>query len=276
MSRILKINLLFVFALATAVTFAQNKTEMPQMEKPSLTITSDYEPFLLYIDDVQQNQEPVMSIKVEGVPEGQHKLRVEINNEARNVTGRTIEIQQKNNNYRVDKQRNMYGMSLGKKEPTPDTVVSFVMPIQNVTPRSHKHHDRAEKSYSRSDHFRPDNPQLQHHRKREKSMKDEEFSIALDNISSKTSEADKLTAAKQIANNNRLRVSQIKHICRLFEYENTKLDFVKNAYTHCTEQDKYYQLNDVFQLENSKTELEQFVQQQQEKEKEIDTNVTKE
>jgi hypothetical protein len=275
MNRILKINLLFIIVLASAITYAQNKTEMPQIEKPSLTITSDHEPFLLYIDDVQQNQESVMSIKVEGVPEGQHKLRVEINNEFRNVTGRTVEIKQTNNSYRVDKQRNMYGISSEKKEQKPEKVVPFAMPIQDNEHRPHKHHDGVERFNSRPDYHRPDKSQHQPHRKKDNSMEDENFGVVLENISSKTFEADKLAAAKQIVANNILNINQIKYICRLLEFEDSKLDFAKSAYSHCTEKDKYYQLNDVFQFENSKSELEQFVQQQQEKEKETDTNVPK-
>lgn len=278
MYKILKISLLAMFVVSFAVAFAQDDQGMPPMEKPSVTVASDHQPFWLFIDDVRQNQESVKSIKVEGVPDGQHKLYVEIHNESHNIVGRIVVIQQENNNYWVNEQRNMYGISLGKKVQNPEAVVPFAMPVPKSDPRSYKHHDGSDRPHARPDNHIHGKPQRPPRQKRIKAMDDEDFVVALENISSRKFEADKLETAKQIAANNMLRVGQIKHICQLFEYESSKLDFAKSAYNRCTEQDKYYQINDVFQFENSKTELEQYVQQQiqqqeREKEKEMDHNV---
>lgn len=273
MHKILKISLLAMFVMSFAIAFAQDDQGMPPMEKASVTVASDQQPFWLYIDDARQNQEPVKSIRVEGVPEGKHKLRVEIDNENRNVVGQMVEIQQSNNSYWVDKQHNMYGISLGRSVQNPEAIVPFVFPEQRDSytsrprPRHEEHRpSHTDKGYRPDGPFYPDRPDLSHrssYSQRNNPMEAEKFYRAFENISRKTFEADKLSAAKQLIARNMMNIEQIKQICRLFEYESSKLDFAKSAYNHCTEKDSYYQINEVFQFENSKTELEQYVQQQQ-------------
>jgi len=86
-----------------------------------------------------------------------------------------------------------------------------------------------------------------------------DFNRAKSVIQNETFEDSKLSTAKQIASNNYLCVSQIVQICRLFTYEQTKLEFAKFSYRSCVDPNNYYQLNEVFTYSSSKDELRRFI-----------------
>jgi len=86
-----------------------------------------------------------------------------------------------------------------------------------------------------------------------------DFSRAISVIQNESFENSKFDIAKQMTSNNRLCVSQIIQICRLFNFENTKLDFAKFAYRFCLDQNNYYQVNEVFTYSSSKDELRQYI-----------------
>ena len=90
-------------------------------------------------------------------------------------------------------------------------------------------------------------------------MNPNDFNSAIAVIQRETFEDSKLGIAKQITSNNRLCVAQIMQICRLFSYENTKLDYAKYAYSYCFDRNNYFQLNDVFTYSSSKDELRKFI-----------------
>ena len=92
-------------------------------------------------------------------------------------------------------------------------------------------------------------------------MSDDRFTNARNSISSKDFEDSKLTIALQVIKSNCLYVSQIKQIMMLFEFEDTKLEFAKEAYNYTYDINNYYELNDVFDFESSTEELNQYINQ---------------
>lgn len=94
-------------------------------------------------------------------------------------------------------------------------------------------------------------------------MNEHDFNAALATIRNESFENTKLSTAQQVIANNLLCINQIAQICQLFDFENTKLDFAKRAYHRCAEKEQYYLLHSVFQFDNSKKELDRYVQQQQ-------------
>jgi len=203
-----------------------------QSGRPHLTtmsVASDHQSFWLFINDMLQNEQPVSSIRVEGIPDGQHYLRVEIDNPEHTTIGQFITLDRGINSYWIDHQRNLYGISIGQAVWRPNAVTHYT-PYPNVA-------------------LSP-------------SMTDADFSRALDIIRNENFETGKLNSAKHILANNLLTVRQIEEICNLFSYENTKLDFAESAYSHCTEKESYYLLFDVFQYDSSKEELRNFISQE--------------
>jgi hypothetical protein len=58
---------------------------------------------------------------------------------------------------------------------------------------------------------------------------------------------------------NCLTSAQIKEVCELFGFEETKLTFAKHAYDYCTDKGNYYVVNDVFGFSSSSEELEKYI-----------------
>jgi Domain of unknown function (DUF4476) len=85
------------------------------------------------------------------------------------------------------------------------------------------------------------------------------FSSAVTTIKKQSFEDGKLTTARQIANTNCLNTNQIIEICKLFSYEQSKLDFAKFAYHHCVDDQNYFKVNNVFQFSSSTDELNEFI-----------------
>lgn len=71
---------------------------------------------------------------------------------------------------------------------------------------------------------------------------------------------DKMKVAKQITRNNCLSVNQIVEICKLFSFEDNKLEYAKFAYDFTFEKNKYYLINDVFSFSSSRDELNSFLE----------------
>lgn len=228
----------------------------------SMTVSSDHQAIWLFVDDVLQNEQPVMSIKVEAIPEGEHYLRVEIDNKDHNTIGQIVRLQRSNNSYWVDNQRNMYGISLGRGIPRPEAVVFFTSMQQN-SPVNHGYRPSQYNNYPPQQPYPAPEPAQTAPTPANAAMQTADFEQALALIKSESFETAKLNISKQVLANNLLTVNQIEQICRVFSFENTKLDFAKSAYNHCVEKEKYYLLNSVFDYESSKQALNDYVKEQQ-------------
>lgn len=90
-------------------------------------------------------------------------------------------------------------------------------------------------------------------------MSSRDFDAARNSIRSQSFEDTKLSTAKNITDSNCLSAQQVKDICQLFSFEESKLDFAKFAYTRCTERNRYFIVNDVFSFSSSTEELNRFI-----------------
>ena len=88
---------------------------------------------------------------------------------------------------------------------------------------------------------------------------DADFEDAKRTIEKADFEQTKLTIAKQIVASELMTARQLAEIARLFDFENTKLEFLKYAYPYCYDQNKYYIVNDVFTFSSSVDELNEFI-----------------
>ena len=91
-------------------------------------------------------------------------------------------------------------------------------------------------------------------------MSPSNFSAALATLKNQSFEDAKLSTAKQIAGSNCLSAAQISDICKLFNFEDSKLDFAKFAYVRCTEPGNYFIVNNVFNFSGSVDDLNEFIQ----------------
>ncbi len=91
-------------------------------------------------------------------------------------------------------------------------------------------------------------------------MSPSNFSAALATLKNQSFEDSKLSTAKQIAGSNCLSAAQISDICKLFNFEDSKLDFAKFAYGRCTEPGNYFIVNNVFNFSGSVDDLNEYIQ----------------
>lgn len=90
-------------------------------------------------------------------------------------------------------------------------------------------------------------------------MGNDAFQKAKESIQAKNFSSAQLTVAKQVIDANCLIVSQIKEIMKIFDFEDSRLEFAKYAYRKTYDLDNYYQVNDAFEFEGSVSRLDEFI-----------------
>jgi hypothetical protein len=73
-------------------------------------------------------------------------------------------------------------------------------------------------------------------------------------------EDTKLSTARTIMSNNCLSTDQVIQLCRLFEFEDSKLEFAKYAFARTYDRGNYFRVNTVFEFDASREELNAFIQ----------------
>jgi hypothetical protein len=86
------------------------------------------------------------------------------------------------------------------------------------------------------------------------------FTAAKSSIQDADFEATKMSTAKTIVGANCITTDQLIEICNLFDFENSKLEFAKFAYTKTYDKGNYFKVNKVFDFDASKQELNKFIQ----------------
>lgn len=93
-------------------------------------------------------------------------------------------------------------------------------------------------------------------------MAQADFESAKNSIASKDWDETRLTIAKQIVGSNCLLSGQVTELVRLFEWEESKLDFAKFAYGRTYDLGNYFKVNNAFEWEASTTELNNYINSQ--------------
>jgi hypothetical protein len=90
-----------------------------------------------------------------------------------------------------------------------------------------------------------------------------DFLQILEAVKKETFNNTRLNIAKTIISSKKcFSAAQIKELTAAIDYESSKLDFSKFAYSFCTDKENYFIINDVFNYTSSKTELNNFIQSQ--------------
>lgn len=91
------------------------------------------------------------------------------------------------------------------------------------------------------------------------SMNTQDFREALQTIKNTSFDDTKVTTAKEIISSNCLYADQVAQICKLFSFENNKLEFAKFAFDHTIDRNNYFKVNNVFSFDGSKQELSEYI-----------------
>lgn len=90
-------------------------------------------------------------------------------------------------------------------------------------------------------------------------MNPQDYDYAYKMIADESFDSSRLELAKMVVSTNPMTANQIMGICKLFSFESNKLDFAKCAYRHCTDKNRYFLINEVFNFESSKRELRDYI-----------------
>ena len=85
------------------------------------------------------------------------------------------------------------------------------------------------------------------------------FKSAKETVEKASFEDTKLSTAKSILGSNCVSAEQVMQICKLFSFEASKLEFAKFAYSKTTDKGNYFKVNNIFDFDASKTELNNYI-----------------
>ena len=208
----------------------------------SLTIVApNHQTFWLFVDDVLQNETAVHSIRINNLWPDEFYIRVEMDNGNQDCIGRFVDLRHPQG-FSIVQRGNLLGLEPTHGNIRPELTMDLLTgaPLPPPSPQ-----------------FEIVQPPIPVHIQIGMNPRDFEEAKAL--LSKETFDDTRLTAAKQIVANNPMTVNQIAQICRLFTYENNKLELAKFAYSYCIEKNKYYMLNEVFTFDSSKQELLEYI-----------------
>ncbi len=78
-------------------------------------------------------------------------------------------------------------------------------------------------------------------------------------IADKWFDSSKSEVAQMAMRNNYFTTQQVAGIMNLFDFESTKLEFAKMAYSHVVDQQNYWMVNDAFSFSSSISSLQEFI-----------------
>lgn len=92
-------------------------------------------------------------------------------------------------------------------------------------------------------------------------MDPQSFAAAISTISGNNFDDGKLSTAKAIANSNYFTTDQVIQVCKVLQWDESKLDFAKYAFKRTVDNNNYFKVNSVFQWDSNKQALNDFVNQ---------------
>lgn len=210
-----------------------------QQQGTTLTVVAPRnQSFWLFVDNVLQNEHPVHSVCIRNLWPDDFYVRVELNNQQQNCVGQMVHLSQ-SKTITVIQSGLCYGLEYSQAHIRPELTIDLVEYVEPVVPQGPNNYMPA--------------PPVGY------GMNPQDYEEAYQLISDESFDNTKLTLAKQVIESNPMSASQIVGICKLFSFENNKLEFAKFAYNYCADQNKYYLLNEAFTYESSKRELDEYI-----------------
>lgn len=247
------------------------------------------ERFFLYLNNQQQNTKSSDYVSVSELgTRGEYRVEVVMDNRERTSANVQVKLRPGDNRYVMEYDRREHRIMLraidkpaapGRPQNGHDAKPPKPQPGNHADPHHQEpgHHSDNHKPQP-GNHTDPHHQEPGHHSDNHKPQpahqegvvpppppaplpcSDKDFQNAKHLVQQQDFESSKLKIAKQVAQSEMLTTSQIAEIARLFEFESTKLEFLKYAYAYCFDPNKYYLVNSVFEFDSSKNELDKFVE----------------
>lgn len=206
-----------------------------------LTISSNLNTyFWVYIDDVLQNERSVRSITITDLPQADLYVRVVLDDHENHCFGEYVEFD-RSMAYVIDRKGTYFGWEPTNRTLRPELTMAYISDGNNY-------------GYYPNDYNYGGSDQNTVY-----CMREADFAEALTYLAKEVYDNTRLNVAKQLAADNPLCAHQIVEVCNKFSFESNRLAFAKYAYQYCTEQNKYYLVNQALKYESSKRELNEYI-----------------
>lgn len=246
----------------------------------SLTVSSvHHEQFWIYINDAIQNNSQTESINISGLAPGNYQIKIILNNKQYSEMSSSLRIHPGNNNYllqyspregRISLESVNYDLqaaiftTIAFNQMATDILDRYEQDRQDMRPPRHKHGNNPHNPQSPNYHDYPQNPQVVVINPAPapfpQTFSSEDFMRLKMTIQNEDFNDTRLVIAKQAVASELMTSAQIAEIAQLFDFEKTKLDFLKYAYDFCYDKNKYYIVNNVLEFSSSKRELNEYIQ----------------
>lgn len=234
-------------------------------ESSTLSIFSENgEQFLLVLNGVSQNTMPTSKIRVERLPKYGNEIEIIFADNRTPAIRKTITIADPVDNKAVNMTlklvRNREGYPRLKFQKCtevehdyhPDRdeyVMNYGQQMQNNNAVG-AYNNNATRSYNDNVQAQPAGPVA---------MDPGTFNEVKKTIANTSFDDGKLSVAKTILNTNYFTTNQVIEICKLFSFDDGKLDFAKAAYSKTIDNNNYFKVNNVFSFDSNKQALNDFI-----------------
>lgn len=219
--------------------------------------------FFLVINGQRQNDIPFDHVKVNGMQQGINKVKVLFEKEHYEAFEENVTISgHGKQTFLITKKENgEFALHISPPQPAPafvkatadwsDTTDIKTKKANSLTGDVQKENKKKQGKYIMPGYYgsigcsRPISAQ--------------EFSDIKNTIAAMSFEESKLNIAKQIASSNCLLARQVKEIIFLFNFEDTRLDFAKYAFSYTYDVGNYFIVNESFKFEISVDELNRYI-----------------
>ncbi len=251
----------FALFLLPLFSFAQDGyvyNGRPQREESStLSVFSENgQPFYLILNGVNQNAAPQSKIRVEGLP--QYGNDIEIAFADRNMPGIHKKV-----NIADPVDGKAVNMTL-KIVPGRDGAWLRFVKCTEVEHNYHPANDEYVMTYGRPAQTGPAHNDVVDYSQPgpgigPTAMDPKSFSDAKKTIAAANFDDTRLSTAKAIINSNYFNTNQVMELCKLFSFDDSKLEVAKAAYIHVTDPANYFKLGNVFSFDSNKQALNDFI-----------------
>lgn len=246
----------FLLCFCTFFSFAQ-----PQ--SASLVIQADqHEVFWIFVNNVLQNNDPSEAVFVNNLTAGIYSISVTMNNPSQTSMTTQIQTHEGKNYYSVSFDPYNNRITLRSVDQDVQMAGQMVGAFMQVTAQMNAMYEAdVNRPVGQPDpYYNGGAPVSQPAIAGPMPCNDYDFREIKMLVANETFEDKKLTIAKQATQAEWLTVDQLAEIAMLFDFENTKLDYLKFAYDYCFDPNKYYKLNKVFEFSYSIEELNDYIQ----------------
>jgi hypothetical protein len=248
-------------------------------ESSSLSIFSENgELFFLVLNGVNQNNQPVSKVRVEGLPKYGNDIQIMFSdsrfapirktvNIADPVDGKAVNMTLKiargrdgylrlkfhkcsevEHNYRGP--RDEYVMNYGNPQQINTTETTYTDPVTGRTVTE------TTTTTTRGGHYTPPPPPPP---AGPQAMDPITFGQLKKTMENASFEDTKLSTAKTVLANNYVTTNQVIELCKMFSFEDRMLTLAKFAYSRTVDQSSYFRIADLFSFDASKNELNRFL-----------------